>query len=425
MSLDLFWGLAKSVPLVGVLPCAMASSRASPRGHAPSSQMVALPRLDNLSPRLLGMQQQGGPLSARPMGMITTRQQRRPIPRHIKKAMRQLWKTDVKRWCEVQDKQIEWGYSPREEAELNEWFTTLDINQSGTVEDNEIRALMEAIGVEVSPLRLKQMFAAINKPVNTRLTKNGARARARGTCIPYFVIASRLLPSPLASCHRLPRAWRSHTRRLAEPAEFVRFMIANADALGDASDLPADAGGGGGSAAIFNPDTRLMMMGYRRQRLLNDVADPAKRRNFNSVQSFNQAYGHTLGESVESAAPPTPPGHEPHPISALPAIAHAAATPRPMPPASPRAPGSQIAPRARRLGSPRDGYDGDGAARPPKLLHTSPRSRGTAGGGADDGAGGGAGGEGAKPLVLPAIGAPAMPVWDDRPNSRSHRPPLA
>ena len=62
---------------------------------------------------------------------------------------------------------------------------------------------------------------------------------------------------------------------------------------------------------------RLTMMAYRRQRLLEDVALPSKRRNFHSIESFNDAYGVTLGAAYawlfnalqdkrRGAATPTP-----------------------------------------------------------------------------------------------------------------------
>ena len=53
--------------------------------------------------------------------IITTRQQRRPTPRHVKKAMRQLWRNDVKRWCESTDREVDWGRGEREEQMLAEW----------------------------------------------------------------------------------------------------------------------------------------------------------------------------------------------------------------------------------------------------------------------------------------------------------------
>ena len=171
-------------------------------------------------------------------------------------------------------------------------------------------------------------------------------------------------------------------------------MIANADVLRQASASSEDDAS---SATIFDSSTRLMMMSYRRQRLLEDVSDPAKRRNFASVQSFKEAYGLTLGDNIDSA--PSTPHVGPHPFSQLPAIGKSA-TPRPMPPASPRAPGQQLAVRPMRIGSPRHGFDGDGAALPPNLIHT---------------AGGASGAGGTDRLVLPAIHTAAeVPHWEDR-----------
>ena len=76
-------------------------------------------------------------------------------------------------------------------------------------------------------------------------------------------------------------------------------MTANADSLSGTTF--SNAGGG-----LFDANTRLMMIAYRRQRLLQDVSDPAKRRNFISVAAFNEAYGQTLGEPDLQSVPPTP-----------------------------------------------------------------------------------------------------------------------
>ena len=159
--------------------------------------------------------------------------------------------------------------NPREESELSEWFNALDINQSGTIEENEIRALMHGMGLEVSTVRLVRMFAAIGKPVDARLTKT----------------------------------------------EFVRFMTANIDALSPGSGFASASGAG---AVLNDPNAQLMMLSYRRQRLLADVADPSKRRNFNSVESFNHAYGANLG-GTDEAPPPTPQAPS-HPFSSLPPV---------------------------------------------------------------------------------------------------------
>ena len=173
----------------------------------PPSQMVHLPKLDHIAPELLGVEEAGSALPAlTPRPMIRTRAQRRPLPRHVKKALRQLWRNDVKRWCESQDKQVDWGWDKREEQELAEWFSALDVDQSGTVEEDEIRALMHAMGIEVTPGRLVRMFANIGKPVEACLSKN----------------------------------------------EFVRFMTANADTLSGSAFAASSSSGSGG---VFDANT--------------------------------------------------------------------------------------------------------------------------------------------------------------------------
>ena len=126
--------------------------------------------------------------------------------------------------------------------------------------------------------------------------------------------------------------------------EFVRFMLANADMLAGSS----FAGAGGG---LFDSNTRLAMVAYRRQRLIEDIREPGKRRNFMSFESFNDAYGQTLGISqVELDAPtltltltsssPSPSPHpHPHPhliltltrTSSSPSPAPSSFTPHPSP----------------------------------------------------------------------------------------------
>ena len=367
----------------------------SPRGAGgaaapPSYNALHLPSLSGVSPDLLPAEAAAQAMALTPRaaaGMITTRQQRRPTPRHVKKAIRQLWKAEVKRWCEVSGKHIDWGFDRRDEAELTEWFNTLDVNRSGTVEEFEVRALMTTLGLEAGPARLARMYAAVGKTVDAPLNKLGARP-ARAAPPP----PSPPPPPALVSCTR-PRAPRP-PRRLPAVAEFVRFMAANAEVFsGAAPHSPAEDHQ---TSSLFDPDTRLMMMQYRRQRLLDDVGDPAKRRNFLSYQSFNEAYGQTLGMDT-TRAPPTPRA-PPHPMSQLPKV-----SPRPMPPASARAPGSMLAPRPRRVGDPAAGFDGDGVALPRNLKHT----RG--------------GGGVAAAAALPAIAPTAMPTWDDRPAAETPR----
>ena len=85
---------------------------------------------------------------------------------HVRKALRRIWRADVKRWCEVQDRIVEWGYDSKEAAELAERFNALDVDRSGTVEEDELRGLMDAMGVEVRLGQIERMFASIGKPVD-------------------------------------------------------------------------------------------------------------------------------------------------------------------------------------------------------------------------------------------------------------------
>ena len=275
-------------------------------GRAPAAAPAAAPRLlPDLSPRYLS---------------IRTRQQRRPVPDSIRRASRRLWRSDVKHWCVVQERAVNFGHNEKEEQELAEWFRALDVDRSGTVEAPEVRALMEAMGVEPKPRQMMNMFASIGKDANAALSK----------------------------------------------PEFIRLMTQNAGALAGASEF---AGGGneggaspGGSRGLLDPNTRLMMIAYRRQRLLEDVQDPTKRGNFSSAADFNRAYGGKIGEVVPEFKLPQR-VLAPHPMSVLPSLSLSPRAPvRPLEPKPPstrtRAPSSRMAPLPQRAGG------GDGATAP-------------------------------------------------------------
>ena len=76
-----------------------------------------LPKIDTSSPRVL---EKAPPATARRHAKggssgLTTRQHRRPSPRHVKQAERQLWKADVKRWADNVGYDVSWGWDKREE----------------------------------------------------------------------------------------------------------------------------------------------------------------------------------------------------------------------------------------------------------------------------------------------------------------------
>jgi len=212
-------------------PRMIAPPRASPRAMA--ADAVAA-----LSPRL--------------------RPKRRQVPPEVRAAQLHLWQSEVKHWCELTARNIQGsGWAGKEEEDFSEWFTALDIDMSGTIEDNEIRALMTALGLTPEPGQIRAMFAAVDKTPDESLSRG----------------------------------------------DFVRFMMANMAVLkksvnghDSSSDAPSSAN------RLFDANTRLMMLAYRRSRLLEDIADPQKRRNFRDVESFNVAYGRTLGLGAAAAS---------------------------------------------------------------------------------------------------------------------------
>jgi hypothetical protein len=183
----------------------------------------------------------------------------------MRKAMRKLWRTDIKHWCESKDRSIDWGRGEKEEQELAEWFSMVDVDQGGSLEEDEIRALMDAMGVTINHSDLVKLFGSVGKSVNGSLSKN----------------------------------------------DFVRLMTGD-----EMTDLMAGSTFASSSGGLFDVNTRLMMLAYRRQRLLKDISVPSKRRNFQTIQSFNEAYGQTLSDQPtprRSERPATPP----HPMTRL------------------------------------------------------------------------------------------------------------
>ncbi|KAL1510376.1 hypothetical protein AB1Y20_006687 [Prymnesium parvum] len=185
--------------------------------------------------------------------VIQTRRQHRPVTNDLRRFMDMMWRSDIKRWLESvgRDATTFKGMSPRDEQEIKAWFNALDMDQSGSVEEDEIKALMDAMGVACSRSMLVELFGSIGKDVTAELT--------------------------------LP--------------EFLRLMIVNAVRLTGASTSTGMPGEGSG---LFDANTRLMMLAYRRQRLLEDIADPSKRRNFVSAQSFAEAYGAPEASATET-----------------------------------------------------------------------------------------------------------------------------
>lgn len=58
-----------------------------------------------------------------------------------------------------------------EEKELDTWFYMLDVDKSGSVEAEEIEALLTAVGINPSEKEIAGMFESIGMPVTASLTQ--------------------------------------------------------------------------------------------------------------------------------------------------------------------------------------------------------------------------------------------------------------
>ena len=153
--------------------------------------------------------------------------------RPAKGARRQLWKRDVKQWLQMHDRGADWELPAAERRQLVEWFNALDVDGSGSVEVEEIKALMSAVGARCTQAMLISMFASVQKHIGDELDMH----------------------------------------------DFVKLMHLNGGGIF------RDNGEGGADNA------GLMMMSYRRQVILSDIRDPSKRRAFSSKESFESKYG--------------------------------------------------------------------------------------------------------------------------------------
>ena len=237
------------------------------------------------------------PLSAAVQNLRSKRKQR---PRRPPKS-RQVWQQEVKRWLDGRDKAVDWGLNKRDEQEIVNWFNALDMDGSGTVEEGEVRALVDAMGAEVSAKKLSRIFASIG----------GQEGSERGPP----------RPGPLA----------------LTKAQFVKLMTLHGASLTGQNRRE------GGAAGLFDSNTRLLMLAYRRQRLLEDVRDPSKRRNFADETAFVNAYGVPLSAQPVMHRKPTVPVPPAAPFGGSRAprparLAPVEGSPRATPPLVPRSP---------------------------------------------------------------------------------------
>lgn len=83
---------------------------------------------------------------------------------------RRQWHNDVGSWMKAHGKDQRRRLAKGEERELNTWFEMLDVDRSGSVEAEEIEALLTAVGINPSEKEIAGMFDSIGMPVTASLT---------------------------------------------------------------------------------------------------------------------------------------------------------------------------------------------------------------------------------------------------------------
>ena len=63
----------------------------------------------------------------------------------------------------MHDRGADWELPAAEERQLIEWFQALDIDGSGSVEAEEIRALFQALGLHCTQGTINKLFASIQR----------------------------------------------------------------------------------------------------------------------------------------------------------------------------------------------------------------------------------------------------------------------
>ena len=224
---------------------------------------------------------------------------------------RALWKSDVRSWmryhnCSAASR--DWELPRADEKVLLEWFDAIDVDRNGDVDADEIKALLHANGIGCSAARLEALFSAAGKNINEGLNLHdfvrvmhhgGAAALFLKQFQPIRRVADAGAPAPSSQA----ALYRAHQKRTGR----ARGALSAADGEPSADQLTSEGGGSsasgmGGDAGHASPDKPratltevrsdgdLAVLTYRRQRVLNDVRDPAKRGAFMTREAFLRKY---------------------------------------------------------------------------------------------------------------------------------------
>ena len=87
-------------------------------------------------------------------------------------AEKELWTASVKDWLRAHDRGADWELPKADEKVLFEWFEAIDIDRSGSVDAEEIRALLAANQSGCSPARIEALFRIAGKQPHDELGRN-------------------------------------------------------------------------------------------------------------------------------------------------------------------------------------------------------------------------------------------------------------
>lgn len=242
-----------------------------------------------------------------------------------------LWKTSVRDWMQVHDVKsaaADWELPKADERVLLEWFDAIDIDRSGDVDADEIRALLASNQIGCSPARLEALFHAVGKRVDEGLTlhdfvKLMHVGGGAALFLKSFVPPKRRELSGPEAHQKSAESGGGGATATASHAERRRGRE-SADSYGSygsygeesvASAAGGESGGGryGASAAMAGPvptyaeaetsahgitlaecrsDGDLAVLTYRRQRVLRDLQSgtAAKRSHFQTREAFQKRY---------------------------------------------------------------------------------------------------------------------------------------
>ena len=90
----------------------------------------------------------------------TRKKRRAEVP--LATSERRVWVASVKEWLQHHDSAPEWELPEDEERFLCEWFHAIDIDRSGTLDVDEIRALLKGSGQDCSARRINRLFKQVD-----------------------------------------------------------------------------------------------------------------------------------------------------------------------------------------------------------------------------------------------------------------------